>query len=292
MKKFQHIVEYYSLVIFAFLVRLLPLPVGRFLVRRLADFVYYVVPIRKDVVIGNLTMAFGKEKSETELRKIARDTYRQFAQTMVELLYYPAFDSLDIAKLVTIENRPLLDSVEREGKGAVLVGAHFGNWELMGAALALYYPVTFVVGQQKNTRVDDLLNSYRLSKGIKIVPLKMALRGVLRALRKNEFVAILADQDAHGDGAFVDFFGTPASTPRGPALFALKAGCPLIVGSIVRENGRFRAFFEVVPKPEPSGDEGKDVETYTAAFTKIIERFCREHPDHWFWMHRRWKTKR
>jgi KDO2-lipid IV(A) lauroyltransferase len=292
MKKLQHSLEFYSLFIFASLIRCLPLTPARFIARLLADIVYYIIPIRRKVVVANLTAAFRGEKSDAEIRQIAHDNYRQFARTMMELLLFPRFSKDDLAVMVTFENLHLIEAAHKAGKGAVLVGAHFGNWELMGAALAQHYPVTFVVGQQQNTRVDDLLNSFRTGKGIKLIPLKFALRGVMKSLKNNEFIAILADQDAHEHGAFVPFFGRLASTPKGPAMFALRAGCPLIMGNIVRTGRNFKVIFDEIPRPASSGNDETDIENYTAAFTRILESYCRRYPDHWFWMHRRWKSTR
>jgi Kdo2-lipid IVA lauroyltransferase/acyltransferase len=291
MKKLRHLIEYYSLAGFTRLIRLVPLDIARVVARRLADIVYFLVPIRKKVVLENLSKSFAGERSKKEILKIARMTYQQFAQTMVELIFFPKLTPKDISEMVLMQNLPLLEAVSKLGKGAVFVGAHFGNWELMGAALAQRYPVSYVIGRQENTMVDDLLNSYRTEKGIKLIPLKMALRQVLKTLKKNEFVAILADQDAHEDGVFVDFFGRPASTPKGPALFALRSGCPLVTGHIFRENNRFRVIFDVVARPNPSGDEEKDIRDYTQSYVKILEGYCRRSPENWFWLHRRWKTK-
>ncbi|OGS11793.1 MAG: hypothetical protein A2386_02120, partial [Elusimicrobia bacterium RIFOXYB1_FULL_48_9] len=223
-----------------------------------ADIAFYFVPIRKKHIITSLSLAFSG-KTAKEILEITHRVYTQFALTMMELIYFPKLSAKDIAGMVKIENPGLLKEIHDRGKGAVFVGAHFGNWELMGAALAQIYPVTFVVGKQENKKADDLLNSYRLQKGIKIVPLKMALRGVMKTLKANEFVAILADQDAHEDGVFVNFFGRPASTPKGPALFALRARCPLVMGHIFREDGGFRVLFEEIPMLE-TGDENQKIE--------------------------------
>ena len=288
-KKIKYFIEYYSLACFAALFRSFPIRLSRFKARCLADFAYYVLGIRKKVVLGNLSAAF-PEKSVSELKTIGRNVYRQFATTMMELLYFPRWKKEDLDKMVSINGKEVLDEARKGGKGAVLVTGHFGNWELLGASLAGDYPMNYVIGRQKNTRVDDLLNSFRTGKGIKLIPLKVALRGVMQALKKGEFLAILSDQDAHELGTFVNFFGRPASTPKGPAIFALRAGCPLIFGSIVRFDGKFKANFEVVPKPQPTGDEEKDIQAYTQAYTIILEGYCRKYPDHWFWLHRRWKT--
>lgn len=289
MKKLKYIIEYYSLACFAAIIRFFPVRLARFKARLLADFVYYALGIRKKVVLGNLSAAF-PEKSRSELNIIARNTYRQFATTMIELLYFPKWKKEDLDRMVSNEDKDVLNDAVKGGKGAILVTGHFGNWELFGASLAYDYKMNFVIGRQKNTQVDDLLNSYRAGKNINMIPLKVALRGVMQALKRNEFVAILSDQDAHELGTFVNFFGRPASTPKGPAVFALRAGCPIIFGSIVRFGGKFKANFELVPKPQPSGDEGKDIQAYTQAYTSVLERYCRKYPDHWFWLHRRWKT--
>jgi len=289
-KKLKHFIEFYSLVIFAFLIRMVPLSLARFKARRLADFAFYVLEIRKNVLLENLTAAF-PEKKPAELKIIARNTFRQFATTMVELLFCPKWSEEDLRKMVSMEGTNLLEEALSKGKGVVLVGAHFGNWELMGYRIACDFPLSFVVGRQKNTRVDDLLNSYRTAKNVKLIPIKIALRGVLQVLKDNEFIAILSDQDAHELGTFVDFFGRPASTPKAPAAFALKVGCPIIFGSIIRKDGGFVVRFDPVPRPEPAGDQEKDIQNYTQAYTSILEGYVRRYPDHWFWLHRRWKTQ-
>ncbi len=289
-KQIKYLIEYYALVSFACLVRIFPIQVARFTARRLADFVYYVIGIRKKVVLSNLAAAF-PEKKPAEIKIIARNTYRQFATTMIELIFTPKWDSHKLKEIVKIEGTELLEEARKGGKGAVLVGAHFGNWELMGFRIAVDYPLSFVVGRQQNSKVDDLLNSYRTAKNIKLIPIKIALRGVLQTLKNNGFIAILSDQDAHENGTFVNFFGRAASTPKAPAAFALRTGCPIIFGSIIRRNGRFTIYFEQVPKPELSGNEDKDIQNYTQSFTKVLEKYIRQYPDHWFWLHRRWKTK-
>lgn len=292
MKKIRHYIEYYFLLIFGFVLRLFPLNMVRYFAIRLADFAFYFIPIRKKVTLDNLSKAFEGQKTADEINVIARKAYRQFSQTLFELIYFPRLDKETITKMVSFENLPLLEKAVKNGKGAVLVGSHFGNWELMAVAVSAHYPLTLIVGEQTNKLVDNVLNSYRIQKGLKIVPLKFALRGVMKALKANEFVAVVSDQDAHENGAFVDFFGRPASTPKAAAQFALRLGCPIITGHNVRENGKFKVIINEAPIPELTGDLEKDVLNYTAVYTKIIENHCRQYPDHWFWMHRRWKTRK
>ncbi len=290
-KKLRRKIEYAALVGFSGVIRKMPLERARSVARGLAVIAWQIVRIRRNVVVANLTESF-KDRSPAEIEAIGLATYKQFAMTMIELLFFPILSAQDIAGMVEFKNLDLVEIALKQGRGAVMVGAHFGNWELMGAALAQKLPVSFVVGKQENAPVDDMLNSYRSGKKIKLIPLKLALRGVMKVLKANELIAILADQDAHENGAFVPFMGRPASTPKGPAMFAIRARCPLIMGNIVRSSdGKFTVFFDVVPKPEPSGNEDEDIINFTSNFNAILGGYVKKNPDHWFWMHRRWKTK-
>ena len=112
----------------------------------------------------------------------------------------------------------------------------------------------------------------------------------MKTLKSNEFVAIISDQDAHANGFFVNFFSRPASTPKAAALFSLRAGCPLITGHCIRNSDGYVVVFDKIEPPAPSGDEQEDAKNLTALYTSKIESYVRANPDHWFWMHKRWKT--
>ena len=291
MRNLKHLIEYLALSLFIKLIGLLNISTVRKAAVLIADFAFFAVPVRKKVVLDNLSKAYGNSKTYIELTRIAKDTYRQFAKTFLEIMLFPKISSGQLQDMFEFRNTAVLDDALKKGKGAILVGAHYGNWELMGAAVALKYPLTFVVGEQTNHMVDDLLNSFRKEKGVKTIPLKFALRGVMKTLKNNEFAAIISDQDAHENGFFVDFFSRPASTPKAAAMFSIRAGCPLITGHCIRKGGGYIVVFDKIEPPAPSGSEEDDARALTALYTARIESYVREHPDHWFWMHKRWKTR-
>jgi KDO2-lipid IV(A) lauroyltransferase len=119
-----------------------------------------------------------------------------------------------------------------------------------------------------------------------------SIRGVFRSLKKNRLVAILSDQDARKAGIFVDFFGIPSSTYPGAAQFVWKTGCPMIFCSIVRrEDETHDVWFNPAMRADTgAGGEG-EIFRLTAELTKELEKAIRDNPDHYFWAHRRWKTK-
>ena len=180
------------------------------------------------------------------------------------------------------------------GTGAVVVTGHLGNWEMGAAALAARgVEVDAVVQVQRNRRFDADLRGTREALGIRVVPKQEAPRGVLAALRAGRVAALVADQNVLRAGVFVDFFGVPASTARGPAVFALRTGAPLWAGVALRIPGR-RARYRVVMKPveaELTGNDAEDALSLTRAHTALLEEWIRESPEQYFWQHKRWKTR-
>ena len=284
--------EYAFVRLMEAVVCLLPPGVARALGRLLGFLAFSLFRIRREVTLGQLKAVFGKEYSERERVAIGRRAYENFAMTVVEFSRFPVCSPGEILEMVEMEGREHLDRALEGGKGAILVAGHFGNWELMGAALrAAGYPVNFLVGRQHNGLVDRRMNEYRRMMDIGIIPRGIALRGVIHALRKNQFVAMLSDQDARRQGIFVNFLGRKASTPQGAAVFARKVGCPIIVGSSFRgKRGAHRIVLAEPVVPPVTENKARDIRLATQRFTDLLSGAVRQQPDHWFWPHRRWKT--
>lgn len=275
------------------LVCALPPAAARELGAALGEIAFTILRIRRDVVMGHLERIFGCEMSTEELVAIARRSYRNFGRMVFEYARFPRLSPELIEKTVTLKGRGHLDRALEAGQGAILVAGHFGNWELFATLALLGYPVTFLVGEQHNLLIDALMNRLRARFGVEIVPLTGSLKGVFRALRRNRVVAMLSDQDAGRTGVFVDFFGTPASTPYGPGRFAAAAGAPLLPGMMVRQGGGRHEIVVCPPiDPAPEGTSREEAaRIYTQGYTRVLEDFVRRYPDQYFWMHRRWKTR-
>jgi KDO2-lipid IV(A) lauroyltransferase len=288
----SHPLEYLLTIVLVRTLQLLPHGAALRAGCRLGSFVFNVVRHRRKVVLENLRKVF-PEKDEAEIHRIASDTYKNLAMSLVEYARLPVTSAREMRERITIQGLENFDKALARSGGAVLVTGHFGSWELMGASLIAYgYPVQFLVGEQKNKAVDNLMNRLRESKGIGIIKMGAAMRNVLKALRGNQFVAMLCDQDAGAHGVFVDFLGRPASTPVGPASFAIRTGACLIAGFILRENlSHHRVILEELILPASTGNREEDVRQYTQAHTSLLEKYVRQRPDHWLWLHRRWKTR-
>jgi len=200
----------------------------------------------------------------------------------------------EIAQRTEVTGFSSLTTAFQDGRGAVVASGHIGNWEVAGAAVASRGIQTDVVARgQRNRLFDEDINGTRRNFGLRVVPQSSATKGILRALRQGRVAGLVSDQDAGANGLFVDFFGWPASTARGPALFAVRTGAPLYLGLFVREPGfpqRYVGTFELI-ETERTGDRDADVEALVAAYTRKLEEAVRRHPEQYFWYHRRWKTR-
>lgn len=290
-KRIRHRLEYWLTLSISYFAQLLPYRFALFLGEIIGDIAFGVVRFRRRVALKNLRNCF-KDKNIKELKKIARGSYRNLGKSLIEYALFPRLARKKLSDLVEFDHAEYFDQALKQGKGAVMVTGHFGSWELMGAAISrMGYPIDFLVGEQHNLLTDILMNSYRMSMGIGIIKVGTSAKGVIKALRNNRLVAMLSDQDAGKDGVLVNFFNRPTSTPKGPAAFALKMQAPVIMGFIVRNNRKKQKVFLKIFQPSQNADsKEEDIKKLTQKYTSILESYIRKYPDHWYWIHRRWKS--
>lgn len=229
-----------------------------------------------------------------EAAAIVRRLFIKLGQTFLEVMYMPVLNRDTVGRFVTIENRHYLEEALAGGRGAIFLSAHVGNWEWMGAAIALAgLPLASIIKRQPNEQHTRVLNEYRQKAGIKIFNRGTTeLVGVARALKQGCFVGFFADQDAGLGGLFIDFLGKIASTPLGPATFARRLKVPVIPIFIVRRpEGGHRILLQPSFTYEDTGDETADLYNLTVRMTRIIEDIIRQYPDEWLWFQKRWNTK-
>lgn len=292
MKKIKNILEFILAKAITFFIQITPHSTALTFGRCLGRLFFYFVPIRKKVMSENLTRAF-PELGVQDLSGLMKRCYLNFAQSIIEFVRLPRASRDFFKRHVTFINPQLFEEAIRQGKGAVLLSGHFGNWEMMAAAIrALGYPMKVIAREQRNGLIDQWINANRHALGIETIQLGMAIRGVLKALHENSFVAMLGDQDAHDEGIFVDFLGRLSSTAPGPAVFALKTRAPIIFGSAVRgPDGHHTMYLEKIDHSDLSGFTEQNIRILTQRHTAALEASIRRWPDHWFWMHKRWKTQ-
>ncbi len=267
-------------------------PKWNFSLGKLGWLAFWLVPRERKRALQSLNIAFGKELSPQERKKIAIGTFQHLGRCFfewVELFYH---HRLNLADFVSIEGIEYLDEGLARGKGVIFISAHLGNWELMASYVALLgYPVNIIARRINNQGVNDLMLKLRQQTGVNVImrdKRSKVSKSIVKVLLKNEILGILMDQDARVDGVFVDFFGRPAHTPSGPVALALATGASIMPAFIIRKpDGRH--LLKMLPhfKLQVTGVKEQDILTNTQALTSIIEDYVRKYPTQWVWMHRR-----
>jgi KDO2-lipid IV(A) lauroyltransferase len=272
----------------------IPLPLGRFLGKLLGLAATLLPATRPGLVQESIRRSFGPALGEKEAGRMMRKVYLHFGQMVFEVPHVLRLNPDNLGDYVHFHQEENLLRARAKGKGVFILTAHFGNWELMSAAMSLRYGAGAVVVRNIDFQpLDRLVTLLRSRFGTEAIPKQRAMRRLIGVTRERKLVGILLDQNVDWyEGAFVKFLGRWACTNKGLALMALKNGTPVVPTFAVRQpDGRYRVIFDREVELIRTGDKIRDVEDNTALFTQAIERYVLKHPDHWFWYHRRWKTK-
>jgi KDO2-lipid IV(A) lauroyltransferase len=262
-------------------------------------FVYHCIPVRRNVVLENLRLVFGDRLSPEEITGLAQRFYAHLLKLVLENIASGWVSTESLARRVRVEGADRVIRAAEAGKGVLLLAGHFGNWEL--AAIGAIEQFEVFKGRFHAVRkliankfVERFFFRRFYEAGLNVIPKKNSLSLVLDALSKNDAVVFLMDQYARPDrdGILVDFFGRPAGTFKSLALIAGQSGAPVIPMASHREpdGTHVMRFGEPIPwieHPDP------DTEIYrnTLAYNRALEKMVLEHPEQWFWVHRRWKVK-
>ncbi len=273
-----------------FFLRLLPLRTVQRLGAAAGAFVGVRLGYRRGVTLDNLRNAF-PEWDDKRLEDVLRGSYRSVGTSLFELMYLPKMSSDDVNNVCRVMNPELVQKVFSCGKGALMLTAHFGNWELFAQAFrtSTGIPLHIIMKPQANKFVDERVNQWRTRLGNRIIPMD-SIREMLRLLRENKAVGIVADQTAAKESISVPFFGREVPTYEGPAVLSLKTNTPLVAGFSVRqEDGTYKAWFEEIPSSDLTQFSPRNVAELTRRHVALTESVIRQHPEQWMWMHKRWK---
>ena len=248
----------------------------------------------RPIAMRNLEIAFPALSRAGRLG-ILRATYENWGRTLAEWMHFSSLGPDNIERFATyrgMENWKRGEELSR-GRGGLILTGHFGNWELMILAHSIYgHRVAIVHRPLRNPLIDAAVCSARNRFGNRVIPRKGAGREVLRMLRQNWIVGMPLDLDVR-KGVFVDFFSLKASTSDGLARLAIATGVPVVPVFAVRDGTSSRHFIECMEPIETirNADREESVLLNTQRYTRTIEDMVRRYPDHWNWIHRRWKTR-
>jgi Kdo2-lipid IVA lauroyltransferase/acyltransferase len=262
----------------------------------MGDCTFYLFKRFRERVIENLSLAFGNEMDENQIRELARAVFFHFTLTPLETIHLiaNAFNLKQFFENTKIEGKEHLDAALAKGKGVIALGGHLGSFTFLTSKLAVEgYPVNIIINMGNFPRLWKTVEFYHVLSGQKMFFSNRTTHSIkksLNCLHRNEILYLIADEQQRRGGIPVPFFGQTAFTPPGPAIFSIKTGAPILPMFVLRTNGDQRTL--IIGRPlefERTSNEEEDVKRLTAAFTKAIEDVIRQYPDQWAWLNRRWK---
>ena len=271
----------------------LPHRAARSLCAVFASLSYWLWPRLRRVGLFNLRLAFPKWAAR-EHRRVLFGLFQNLGRMLADFAHFPRWNRDNIADVITYDGFENYARAQSLGKGVLFLTAHFGNWELSSFAHGLYgHPCNFLVRRLDNPLIGALIERYRSTSGGHPIEKTGSGSQVLRAFKRGEAVGILMDQNMlAGEGSFVDFFGMPACTTTAPARLARRSGVPIVLGLVIWDSKlkKYRLRFDSVEWLKRDNSE-EEILVNTANFTRLIEAYVGQYPDHWLWVHRRWKTR-
>jgi KDO2-lipid IV(A) lauroyltransferase len=255
----------------------------------------WLLGIRRKAVLDNLRLAF-PEKTEAERREIARRTYRNLGLMIPDFVRVPFLRPEELERIFVYEGWERFQEAIARGKGVIACTGHFGNFEVLAAAHTLRgTPVTMISRQMGKSGANDLWRALRRRSGVEdlVVTKGSTLAAAVRAIKAGRFLGYVIDQNQPLRHAiFPTFFGVPAATAPTPAVLAMRSGAAVVfVLSWPLGDGRHKVVFEGPLEPPQTGDRERDALAFMQDLNDRLERYVRAHPEQWYWLHRRWKTR-
>jgi len=283
------------LILFSFL-RALPFRIAFRVGEWIGRLLYHCDRHHRRVGLLNLSIAF-PHKSVAEHHTILRESLLNLGRMVAEFCHLHALRAETISQRVTFADFAQWQELISKAHltGALILTGHFGNWELFAYAHAYYgFPVHIIHRRLRNPLVDEVIVREREHCGNKVIRKTTAGIEVLRAIRKKALVVAAIDQNASGRlGVFVPFFSRLASTSAGLAGLALASNVPVIPAVLVREQGTWRHRIVIGAPVEVvrTGNQEEDLRLLTEKFSAIVQQMVEQYPDHWLWIHKRWKRR-
>ena len=283
---------YWAMKVISGLLCILPGFLRRIFAHFLGWLSWYIVPAwRRHMSIENIKECLGVD--DARAAEIAEASVHRFGRMVIEVLRYPLLDKYNFTDIVKFNGLEYLDAAYKQNKGVIIATGHFGNWEMLGAALALLqYPILSITRKQNNGAMDRFINDYRKMVGQKVVYNhgENSMLAICRILKEKKLLGVLYDQDTGKDGIHLAIFGKACVVPPGAAELSRLMGSAILPCFIHNnEDGTMTVNFYPPLFTPKTADRKADVSGIMKELVVILEQEIIKYPSMWFWVHDRWK---
>jgi lauroyl/myristoyl acyltransferase len=258
-------------------------------------------PSKRYVTRLNIAQITGRPVHDPYVNRLALASWRNYGRYASDFINFPHLDVKTIDQNVRDMSegeggwQGHMQSALQAGRGALLVSAHFGNWDMAGAILARHHTVSAVAETFSDEQLNQLFQDQRREKGIGIIPMGSSMRPILRILQQNQIAAIIVDRPmSENQGTEVTFFGRKTYVPGGPAALALKSGAAIVPGFVwYGHHNEFytRAFRPIFPKQGKSSERAAEISRLTQCIYDVLEVMIREWPTQWYMFRQFWPSE-
>jgi KDO2-lipid IV(A) lauroyltransferase len=254
--------------------------------------VYWLLRNKRAAALDNMAHVLGPDAPPERVRLAAKRTFHNYVKYLTEFAHLPRWTDRDLDSLLTdLDGLVHIEDALRDGKGAIIVSPHFGNWDVAGWLFGRRWTFAAVAEPLTPPELDALVEKWRRSKPMGFIPLATAARSAMRILQRGGIVALMVDRPTHAtaEGITVRFFGAPTRVPAGAAHFALRTGAPVVVGGVWRTPQNRYTPVVFPPLRFTTGGRGEsDVQAAMQRIMADLETLIRSHPDQWYMFRRMW----
>ncbi len=280
--------------IFQQIIRILP----EYLKQGTGEFIgkaaYFILRGRRKIALSNIKRVF-KNLDDKKIEGIAKGFFKKMGVNLIEMLAIPYIPKSEYSDRFTVQNRHYIDNALKLNKGALVLIFHYTNWEIMGVASYSLANDIVVLARplKKHKYINNFLNKIRNATGLQIIPNADTAKEVMRHLKANKIIGILADQrEKRSRGVFVELFGEKVPTSKGITAIGMKTGAPVIPMYFERQGFlRYRIVWNEPLDMERNGNIEELIYRNTRKINAFLEKIILRNPDEWFWVHRRWGRK-
>lgn len=293
-KRLSNFLVYLAVRLLMAAIQVMPLGMCERFARGLAYLAADVFRIRADLIDENLRHAF-PEMSEADRRNTARKMWEHLGLLMCEITLAPRkIHETNWRKFIHMRDMSAMSTFLLDPRPLVFVSGHFGNFEVGALIMGLFgFPSYAVARDLDNPYLDQLLRSFRESKGQFILPKDGSATQIERVLAAGRILMLLGDQHAGTKGVWIDFLGRPAACHKALALFTLGSGAPMLA-TYCRRTGRIFQFeigLTGVADPRTMDPSLQNTTALTQWYNDHLANIIRGEPSQYWWVHRRWKDK-
>jgi lauroyl/myristoyl acyltransferase len=270
----------------------IPARFGYWLFARCGDLVFFLTAKRQRTYFYNLRRVLGDAATPTEINTVARRAFENLLKNYFDLFRWHRMTREKIREqLAGLHGLEYFENAVKQGHGVIAGSGHFGAWDLVIHLAAVYLDAKIVVPNEriKPEKLFQYILALRSEQGIDIVPLDVAPRAMIKALRDQQMVGLAYDRDLTKTGPIVTFFGAPTQMPDGAVQLSLKYGAPVIVGFSVRQpDNRSVVYIEPPLQFDKTGDLPRDIQAGVQKIANVLEKYIRQYPDQWLMFQEIW----